>query len=81
MAIWRFVSRSTAQRKAEISFEIKEGEVTLLRVPGGDMEFQDLDVVELALLNQFVQESVADWFPDIRRAMRASRPLRRVPRL
>jgi len=64
-------SRSLDNRKAEISFEIKEGEVTLLRVPSGDMEFQDLDVVELALLNQYVQESVADWFPDIRRAAKA----------
>lgn len=64
-------SRGLDRRRVEISFEIKEGEVTLLGVPGGDMEFQDLDVVELALLNQYVQESVGDWFPDIRRAAKA----------
>jgi len=59
------------RRRVQMPFRIDAHEVTLLALPNGPADFDDLSALGMAATDGHVRERVGSWFPAVQRAGRA----------
>jgi hypothetical protein len=65
--------RKLQAHAVEFAFDVTAQEVTLLAIPGGAVDFQDLNLAHAAMGSLYVEEAIGSWFPQIRQSLAEAR--------